>query len=387
MLYKKLPADYCRGFLLLMMILKMMMKNNFLGILLVILLLTVSCGKNGSPADEPVSNGFDKTAMLTDYADNLIIPAYTDLQQKLQVLSTGLNTFISTPNLNNQQALLLQFKTAYLSFEHVSFSQFGPAENLLYNNFMNTLPATTNDNSDHLKIEASISSGIYNLSQTSTVNQQGFPALDYLLFSTDAVQQFTAANSANRKKYTQDLLARMQDLTTSVINSWKSNYRAQFIANTRSDAGSPIGYMVNQFAYEMDQLKGPRIGWPFGKQSGGIVFEQKCEGYYAKISLALAIENLSSLKAYYKGSASGKGLSSYLTSLGKEPLNQSILSYFDTAINQLKAIPDPLAASLTNNKAAVDSAYKEIQNLLTALKTDLASALSVRITYVDNDGD
>jgi len=282
---------------------------------------------------------------------------------------------------------LLVFKAAYLSFERTSFSQFGPAETVLYTNFMNTLPATTNDNSDLQKIEVNITSGSYNLSQNSTVNQQGFPALDYLLFSADAVQQFSAANSASRKKYVLDVLTRMQDLTTGVLSTWKSSYRAQFIANTKSDAGSPIGYMVNQFAYEMDQLKGPRIGWPFGKQSGGIVFENKCEGYYSAISLALAIENLIHLKLLYTGGSLDKGLSSYLIALGKDQLNQSILSNFDNTISKLKAIPDPLAASLTNNKTAVDAAYKAIQTLLTSLKTDMASALSVRITYVDNDGD
>lgn len=364
-----------------------MTKNKICTVVIFLLLIIISCGKKGSGIDEPVTNGFDKTAMLSSYADNQIIPAYTDLQAQLVLLNNSVNTFLTSPNLVNQQGLLLVFKSAYLSYEHTSFSQFGPAETTLFTNFMNTLPATTNDNSDLQKIEANIASGTYDFTQNTTVNQQGFPALDYLLFSTDAVQKFSAGNSINRKKYVQDVLLRMQALTTKVATDWKNTYRAQFISNTKSDAGSPIGYMVNQFAFEMDQLKGPRIGWPFGKQSGGLVFSNKCEGYYSGISLALAIENLTSLKSFYTGSASAKGFSSYLTALNKDPLNKDILLYFDNAINKLKAIPDPLSASLNNNKPAVDAAYKDIQILLTALKTDMASALSVRITYVDNDGD
>jgi len=351
------------------------------------MLAVVSCGKKGTGVEEPVTNGFDKAAMLTNYADNLIIPAYTDLQSQLLLLSPAVNTFLTTPNTANQQALLLVFKNTYLAFEKTSFSQFGPAETILFTNFVNMLPATTNDNSDLSKIEANISSGIYDFTQNTTVNQQGFPALDYLLFSADAIQKFTAANSANRKKYVQDILARIQMLNTKVADDWKNTYRAQFVSNTKSDAGSPIGYMVNQFAFEMDQLKGPRIGWPFGKQSGGIVFANKCEGYYSGISLALAIQNLTNLKLVYTGGTAGKGFSSYLTALNKEQLNKDILVYFDNALNKLKAIPDPLSSSLTNNQAAVDAAYKDIQTLLTALKTDMASALSVRISYVDNDGD
>ena len=53
----------------------------------------------------------------------------------------------------------------------------------------------------------------------------------------------------------------------------------------------------------------------------------------------------------------------------------------------LAEIPDPLSAALTSNAPLVDNAYKEIQKLLTILKTDVASATGVQITFMDNDGD
>ena len=46
-----------------------------------------------------------------------------------------------------------------------------------------------------------------------------------------------------------------------------------------------------------------------------------------------------------------------------------------------------MSAAFTANKDLVDAAYKEIQLLLTLLKTDVASATGVRITYQDSDGD
>jgi len=364
-----------------------MNKKILFGFVISAIAIIFACSKKSTPGDEPVVNSFDKGAMLINYADNLIIPAYSDLQTQLNTLNTAVNGFLTNPTAANQQMLKPVFKAAYLSFERVSFSQLGPAETALLNNFLNTLPAMTNDDSNLAKIESSIKSGSYDLQATATVNQQGFPALDYLLFASDAVTKLNDAGNANRKKYIQDVMARMQSLTSGVLTNWKNTYRGQFIANTKSDAGSPIGYMVNQFAYEMDQLKGPRIGWPYGKQSAGAVFETKLEGYYSGISLSLAIENLTNLKILYVGGSSGNGLSAYLLALKKDQLNSDIIRYFDNAIAKLKAIPEPLANSLTNNKPAVDAAYKDIQILLTALKTDMASALSVRITYTDNDGD
>ncbi|MFD0764341.1 imelysin family protein [Mucilaginibacter lutimaris] len=342
-----------------------------------------ACSKSDSSANkpDPTENGFDKTAMLTNYADNLIIPAYTNLQTQLGVFETAVNSFMATPTFANQQALKTVFKDTYLKFEHVSVNQFGPAEAALYTNFTNTFPT------DSAAIEGNITRGTYNLTANSTIGQQGFPALDYVLFSPFHLNDFSGPNAANRKKYVQDLVARLKTLTGNVLTGWQNTYRASFIGNTRSDSGSPIAFLINQFAFEMDQLKGPRIGWPFGKQSAGTMFPNNSEGFNAGISVALATENLVSLKAMFNGNGSGKGMSDYLIALKKDKLSSDVMTQFDKAINALKAVPDPYATAMSVNKTQIEAAYREIQILLTLIKTDVASATGVRITYQDTDGD
>lgn len=354
------------------------------GIALTILGLTIfiiACSKKSGKDNGPQADGFDKTAMLTNYANQLIIPAYTSLQQQIIQLETASNTFLTTPNSDNQQALKVAFKAAYLQYEQVSVNQFGPSERVLLNNFLNTFPA------NNTVVDANMASGTYDLTQNSTIDQQGFPSLDYVLFSTGALAKFTGGNAANRKKYVQDLLARMKTLTAGVTTTWNNTYKAEFVGNTRSDAGSPIAFLINQFAYEMDQMKGPRIGWPYGKQSGGVQYPDKTEGYHAGISVALAVANLTNLKKMFTGNNSGKGISDYLVALNKKTLSDDALKQFDLAISKLSAIPDPLSTALANNKTELDAAYPEIQILLTLIKTDVASATGVRITYQDTDGD
>lgn len=355
-------------------------KKGLLALITVSMFFINACTESNN-SDAVPDNGFDKTAMLTNYADNLIIPAYTGMQQQLQTLETSINAFLASPTTANQQALKPVFKEAYLQFQRISVYQMGPAETALLNNFLNTFPANATT------IESNISSGSYSLTVNSAIDQQGFPALDYLLFSDHAVQKFNETTSATRKKYVQDVMTRMKTLVSTVLTDWNTTYRAQFIANTRMDVGSPIGFLINQFAYEMDQLKGPRIGWPYGKQSGGTLFADKSEAYYAGFSVALAVENLTNLKHTYTGNGSGKGISDYLIALKKEQLNTDVLKQFDTTIGKLKAIPDPLATAFTTHKDSVDAAYREIQTLLTLIKTDVASATGIRITYQDSDGD
>lgn len=358
---------------------------------IVMLCFYISCSKKSNSTDDPAANGFDKTAMLTNYADNLIITAYEQTQQKLALLQPAVNAFLTAPNVTTQAALKIVFKDSYLQVERISVLEFGPSQNNALIGFINTLPANTmkkvGDKTDLVIMEENIASGNWNLVQNSAIHQQGFPALDYLLFSNDAVAKFADAGSANRKKYVQDVLTRIKNLLDQTLNTWKSTYRNQFIANTKSDSGSPISYLLNQFAYEMDMLKGPRIGWPFGTQSGGVQFPELCEAYYSVLSLDLAIENMNSLKNMFTGGNSGKGISDLLAALGNQQLKDEILNQFGVVDAKLKAIPAPLSSALANHKPSIEDANKEIQLLLRLIKTDAVSKLGVQISYVDNDGD
>ena len=175
------------------------------------------------------------------------------------------------------------------------------------NSFVNTFPAVP------AKIETAIQNGAHDFTlPVASDSIQGLPALDYLLFAEGAVQKFAedAPALAHRKQYVKDVMARMKLLVNNTLSQWNGNYRTSFVSSLKTDVGSSIGFLVNQFAYEMDAMKGPRIGWPFGKQSNGIVFADKCEGYYSGISGEHRSQSLS-LKKYYTG-GSGGGIADYL---------------------------------------------------------------------------
>lgn len=349
-------------------------------VLLTAVLFACSKGKSDEGADNSSVHNDFKKGMLINYADNIITPAYNNLNAKLGALETAIAAFLAAPSTTTQDALRQPFKEAYISYEGVSVAYFGPAAALQLNTVLNGFPTKT------ALIESTITSGSYNLNVPAEDSIQGFPALDYLFFATDAITRFTGTGAAARKQYVQDVLARIETLVNGALSQWNGNYRNSFISSLQTNVGSSIGSLVNQFAYELDALKGPRIGWPFGKQSNGIVFADKCEGYYSGISASLAIANLTSLQQYYIG-GSGDGIADYLVVLNKQTLNNQVLAQFDVALNALRAIPEPMSASFTNNAPLVEEAYRQVQRLLTLIKTDVASATAVQITYMDNDGD
>jgi predicted lipoprotein len=366
-------------------------------------LLITACSKTDDPAGTPVVNPpaeFDKNAMLRYYADSVIIPGYAQFKADVSALTSASAGFMAAPSAATQQGAKAAYETAYRSYQRVSAFQFGPAETVLMDPFLNfsggldysfnTAGALTGFSVDTASIDSfiNVAASPDLTSQTRhSFYRQGFGALGYLLFGKNAITELQKPAPAARIAYINSLTDRMSTLLGNVINGWETGYRSEFTGNTKTNVGSPIGNMVNQFAFQLDLMKGPRIGWPFGKQSNGIVFAQKTEGYYAGISVALAVENLRALRNTYTAGKSGKGLADYLVSLGQATLNTDVLAQFDAALTKLQAIPDPLSTSLTANAGEVDAAYKEIQKLLTLLKTDVASATAVQITFMDNDGD
>lgn len=354
-----------------------------------------SCSKSDAPKKLDVDQGFDKKAMLITIADQIIIPGYNNFQQKVNAFKTSADAFLANRNKSTQAGVLDAYKQMHLQYENIEvFGNIGPAYTLSFEAYVNYFgglasmdPNLTGYTTNVAAIENNISSSVYNLN-AFTINSfysQGFGAIGYLFFSPDAINKFNT-NTQKRIKYASDIVNRIKTLTDSIVQGWPT-YRNKFIENTKSDVGSPIGNLVNQMSYVMDIIKGPRIGWPFGKQSNGQIFPNKVEGYYAGNSVSLATTSLKNLKKVFTANNSGKGFSDYLNALGKKDLNNQVLAQFDIAIAKLSLIPDPLSTSLSTNATEINTAYREVQKLLTLIKTDVASALSVQINFMDNDGD
>lgn len=355
-------------------------------------ILLYSCTK---PDDKPaIQNGFDKTAMLSSYAKELIKPSYALMLEKINALQSASDAFVANPNASTQNSLKTAYTETHLQYIRIAAFNFGPAESAILDNFLNfsggldynfvTDGELTGFSVDSAAIENNIKNGSYNLTAMtrSSFYAQGFPALNYLYFAPNAI---SAMNSA-RGQYINALLARMKQLVEKVNNDWGA-YESSFVGNTQTNSNSPIANIVNQLAYQLDLLKGPRVGWPLGKQSAGKIFATKCEAYYAGISMSLANENINSIKRLYTNNGNGKGISDYLIALKGENLNKDILNQIQVVQSALQSLPDPFSQTLFTQTAQVDNAYKEIQKLVTLVKTDLASATAVQISYSDNDGD
>lgn len=355
------------------------------------------CKKKKTDTETPAEEtAFDKPAMLANYSDSVIIPNLVYAKNCIDALASAYDAFSQNKTLQNLQAVRQKYIDGTVSFQHIATFEFGPSESEIIRSNFNTYPTDT------ARINTNINSGNYNLSTLDNLDAKGFPAIDFLLYgknrSDNSVLSLftTAAKATERTMYIKNCLLEMQAKMNTIVNAWKSSYRGTFIASTGSQIGSSLGVLLNQLDFEIDLLKNGKIGIPLGKKSLDIILPEKCEAYYANtISIKLAKECLANIENVYLGRSmngtNGLGLEDLLVSInatrGSGTLDAAIKNQFAIAKDKLAQLSEPLSAALTNNTAAVNTAYTELVKLLVLLKTDTPSALGIVITYQDGDGD
>jgi len=99
----------------------------------------------GSEVGGNTDDNFDRAAMLANWADNIILPSFQNLNEETQKLEELANSFAENPGNSELTALRNQFKVAYQDFQSVSMFDIGKAEELNYRSFVNTYPLNSDD--------------------------------------------------------------------------------------------------------------------------------------------------------------------------------------------------------------------------------------------------
>jgi len=343
-----------------------------------------------SSEDEEQENSYDRQALLVNLADNVIIPAYSDLNASVNNLNAQAVTLQSDVTPENVQNLRDSWKQVARKWQRVALFDFGPAsQNGLLSAF-NLYPVSAD------QINSNISSGTYNLESAQNINAVGLQALDYLLYrneQTAAQHAASLSQNPNELQYILDLTELMKTKCNAVHSAWSGDYRTTFISATGTDVGSSLGQLINgSIKYFEIHLRDAKIGIPAGaRSSSGLPIPEQSEAYYnADLAHELLIEGISSWKNMFNG-GNGEGLDDYLRFLGPtfngNPLSDEINLFFDSAIQQSEALPTPLQDALVNNQEDCLAVFDELQKLVVLLKVDMTSAMGISVTYVDNDGD
>lgn len=355
--------------------------QKFLGLTAVLFVLLTGC----KPKDG--GDKFDRTGMLTNIGNNIVLPAHQQMQIAAVDLKSKKDAFIANPTNTTLDSLKAAFVIAYVAYMPIEVYSFTPSAEVRNLNIFAT---------DTNQVKSNILSGAYDLNAANNIQAKGFPAIDYLLFSAtsnEVINLFTAdVNAANRKLYLNDIINDVETVATNAVTGW-NNYLRQFIAAAGTDVGSSVGMLTNDISFESERCRRDRVGSALGYIgliSSGTVAPSLLEATNSNYSKELLVKNLQSLKSLYEG-GTGAGFDDYLTYLNADyngqPLAAAISAQFDLVIQKAQGIPVDYKTALTTNKPELESLFLELKKLTVMLKVDMSSQLGVIINYTDNDGD
>ena len=365
--------------------------------LVVITGVAFACVPDDEPTVEVGSETVDQGVLLAHWADHIILPAYRNYAEAVTALRGAAAAFDQAPDVTALSALRTAWREAYRAWQWVSMYEIGPAEAASLRNFTNIYPT------DAAAIEQNVADRNYAFDLPSKYDEQGFPALDYLLYgladTDDALlARYTDAERGERyRAYLLAVVNRLDELTTPVVDEWSASYRDAFVSNTGTSATASFNALVNDYLFYYEKaLRAGKVGIPRGWFSS-TPLPETVEGYYVgDISQELLLEALRATQSFFNGQAFGSdkpqlGLSAYLdqveTTPEGEPLSARINEQFDLSREAAQQLQPGFAQQIADDNQAMLTTFDALQRNVVLMKVDMFQALNVKVDFVDADGD
>ena len=350
---------------------------------------------NVSDDNSQSTTEFDRSSMLSFWADSIILPSIIGFENELNIFNENVANFTANPNANNLALLREQWLTTYKKWQYVEMFDLGVAEEIFFKNRMNIFPANVE------RIERNIKNQKFDLDESANFAAQGFTALDYLLFGVeqedDAILTKYSKTSLNYGDYLIQVTSKMQELTVLVKAQWEGDYRDSFVQSTDNTATSSINMMLNDFVYYFEKgYRANKFGIPAGVFSGGPL-PNRIEAYhgemYSKIlslEATTAIENFFNGVAYNDPATLGPSIKDYLDfveSGSAERLSERINEKLQGGRTKINELNTNFIKQIEDNNTSMLHTYDAIQSTVILFKVDMLQKLNVSVDYADADGD
>ena len=349
-----------------------------------------SCGGGEDPI---TGDGYDRSLLLANVTDNIIIPAYQNFYDDVVALDNAVIAFATQTDQANFDIVEQKWFNAYKSWQHVEMFDINTAELINFRKKINSYPCNT------IRIELNATNGGYDFDDANHFAAQGFPTLDYLINGLpNGLSDYT--NGGAYMSYLQDVVNDIKVNTNIIKNEWMSN-RDEFISSSANTATSSLNKLTNDLIFYYEKgLRANKIGIPVGIFSGSAL-PQNVECYYYNLetgtaSKTLLMEAFGAFEKAFNGmsfdeNTEGEGWDNYLQYLNAlsngVDLDTDINQTFDEAIDALTNLEDDLMNQIIVDELKVRAAYDKVQRGTVLLKTDMLGFLNIDVDYLDADGD
>lgn len=341
-------------------------------------------------------DSFDRQAMLENLVTNIILPDYQTFVDVAEDLEAVTATFSEDPSIDNLLVVQEAWRETSNAWEEVAF--YGISLKLMsLHNQVDKRPVNI-DLINRLLDNADVIDESFVEIIGST--QKGLPAIEYFIFNGEGDNQAVLDNFSDNPNYLDFVVALAQYLPTTgenILLFWSpegDNFAEEFISASQSggDSQGSINILVNEMFASFEMILQMQLGEPAGITNGGTAQPDLVDAPLSGHSLARIEHTLIGLQRLFTGGAEDAlGFDDYLDFLGADYGEQSLASYineqFDASISAIQAIDEPLQDAVINQAETIQTLYDTIRMTFVAIRVDMASHLSILVTFSDADGD
>jgi len=230
------------------------------------------------------------------------------------------------------------------------------------------------------------------LISNSTVQSQGLPMLEYLLFSGaagDPLADLNGSEGVRRCDLLGAVTENLSQLSGALHQRWLASNDSPPTypgSDTFATEQAAIDELVNGMVELLEIVQVKKVGDPLGGTNSN---PQAAESYRSLHSLNNIVQNLVGLRELYLG-GQGYGFDDYLSAVvNRGTVAAEMESLIQQSISAAQTISLPLTNAVLNadQKALVQALEQQILTLTNYIKADFADAMNTRIGFNANDGD
>ena len=358
----------------------------------------ISCSSSSDDEQSTIPE-FDRSAVLKNYADNIIIPRLNNFRSSVDYLKESVDAYVDSPDITTYTELHNSWLEAYINWQYVEMFNIGKAEEIMFFSKTNTYPVNEG------RIQENINNQKTDLSNPNAWSCQGFPGLDYMIHGianteNEIINQYIQ-NPLNGK-YLKVVLNELNNNTDLVLDDWNT-YRNTFVNSIENTATSAFNMLTNDFVYYFEKgLRTNKIGIPSGVFSNNPL-SNKVEAYYSSkngiedVSRDLIENALNAVDLVFQGKSSnqspvGPSFKTYLdfikaNNVSADDIGSIVVNKIQTANQKILDLNKNFINQVENDNGKMLAAFDALQTIVVNLKTDMLSLFNVAVDYTDADGD
>ncbi len=330
--------------------------------------------------EEHVLPGLDDPQIVIDFTDQVVVPTYALLSERIDALHTSAEALAQAPSDATLAAAQRAWIAARVPWEQSEGFLFGPVNSFGYDPALDSWPVNHTDLDAVLASDAALTPElIANLQET----QKGFHTAEYLIFGI-ARSKTAAALTARELEYLTAITAELAAVANALANSWTTSvdgnppYR-DLLAGAGEDGNTAypslsaaVQELLDGMVGICDEVANGKIADPWDEHDPDLV-----ESQFALNSIADFQDNLRSVENVYTGAVpsagtAGRGLGSWVAERDAA-LDARVRSGLTAAITAIGAIPPPFSIAITDD--AADDELEAAQGAIRALQVTLEGEL------------